>query len=64
MDTNIILLIVFLLQSSNSSNNDQIHMITDYFKGMEIKPDYTKEKVKLIKKHTSISSRRIWKSSS
>lgn len=49
MDTNIILLIVFLLQSSNSSNNDQIHMITDYFKGMEIKPDYTKEKVKLIK---------------
>lgn len=49
MDTNIILLIVYLLQSSNSSNNDQVHIIKDYFKSMEIKPDYTREKLKLVK---------------
>lgn len=49
MDTNIILLIVYLLQSSSSSDNDQVHIIKDYFKSMEIKPDYTKEKLKLVK---------------
>lgn len=49
MDTNIILLIVFLLQSSKGSNNDQIHILKDYFKGIEIKADYTKEKLKLVK---------------
>lgn len=50
MDNNIILIMIyFLFNSQNDSNNNQLHTITDYIKSIEIEPKYTYEKLKLVK---------------